>query len=129
MKRFRASILRMLLKNEKIRNWLVENGALKLFGQWVSKGGIQVLSKAIITSVLGIAGQVLTPVGAMIVSALTWLMTDFIFKMMKWGFDAIKLLLMGIIGFFFLVDEIFFGVLILSLIFKNRRFGSVAEKI
>lgn len=109
MKRFRASILRMLLKNEKIRNWLVENGALKLFGQWVSKGGIQVLSKAIITSVLGIAGQVLTPVGAMIVSALTWLMTDFIFKMMKWGFDAIKLLLMGIIGFFFLVSVIGFG--------------------
>lgn len=102
-RRIRARLLRVFTKNKRIREWLVKKGVLKLFGTWVAKGGVKNLVKAFVTTIMGALGQTLTPVGSIIVSALTWVLTDLIMKLTKfamqiaiwmmWGFIAIAVLI------------------------------------
>ena len=111
MKKIRAKFVRMLLKNKKLAAWLVKTGATKLLGQWIAKGGVQVLAKSIVTAIMGIASQALTPVGSIIVSALTWLVTDLLLKLMKFGLEAAKLIIMGIIALMILIGGFGLGSL------------------
>lgn len=83
-----------LLRNPNIEKWLVKSGASKLLGQWVAKGGLKTLVQSLVTTVAGAIGMVGTPLGSIIVTAVTWIATDLLMKALKVFFELGKLVIL-----------------------------------
>ena len=99
----RAKFARFLMNNKTLRKWMLKSGASKLLGTWITNGGIKTLVRSLITSAVAAAGVVLTPLGSLVISALTWIATDLLIKMLKVFMSLGALMALGLIGVFVLV--------------------------
>lgn len=97
-KELRRRFAAKLLQNSKIRNWLIKSGGSKLLGQWIVSGGIKTLVQSLVTAIAGAVGMVGTPIGSIIVTALTWIATDLLMRLLKIVFEFGKLIALGILA-------------------------------
>ncbi len=103
LKLYRARFARFLLKNKSLRNWMIKSGAGKLLGTWIAQGGLKTLVRSLVTAIAGAAGTVLTPLGSLIVTAITWVLTDMLMKLAKIFLSLGVLMGLGVIGVFVLI--------------------------
>lgn len=103
LKSIRKKIVEGLLNNPKLRDLLVRTGAEKLLGKWVVGGGIRVLIQSLVTAVVGALGMTFGPIASAITSFLTFIATDLLMKMLKYGLVILKYVALGILGVFIII--------------------------
>jgi len=68
MKKIRAKIVRVFLKNKNIARWISKTGGWGLLKEFVKNGGLKNLLKPIFTAVAGALGIALTPLVGFVIS-------------------------------------------------------------
>ncbi len=110
---------------EKIANLLLQSEAFKKFSsvllkEWVEKGGVQVLGKAIGTALSGVLGPLGMVVGDAIASAAMKLAQKIAKPVIKLGIQGLLYSIIGLIGIL---------VLFFSVVFRSSAFLSVNSNV
>ena len=103
MQELRVSFARKLLKNATIRKWIVKSGASKLLGNWIVSGGVKTLVRSLVTAAAGALGMALTPLGSIVIMAVTALVTDGLMKLAKVALNTAKWALLGVLCIIILI--------------------------
>ena len=99
----RGKIRDAILANPKLQAFFSRMGADKLLGKWVAGGGIRVLVQSVVTAVVGALGMTFGPVASAVVTALTYIATDLLMKILKHSLVLLKYMFIGIIALFALI--------------------------
>lgn len=103
LKKVRVKVAKWLMSNPTIRDFFAKTGASRLLGTWIAKGGIKTFLQSIATAVAGALGIVGTPLASALISALTWVATDFAMKVLAQMLVVGKYMLLGILGLIVLI--------------------------
>ncbi len=90
--------LRRKFAEKFLMRFVTKYGGAELLGQWIAKGGINVMIKSIATGIAGALGVVATPLGSIIVTAITRVVTDLAMKAFAQMLIIGKYMFFGIIG-------------------------------
>jgi hypothetical protein len=101
--KLRAKVAKWFLSNPRIRSLIVKNGAGKLLGRWIAKGGVDVLARTVVTAIFGALGMTVGPIGSFLATALSWVATDLILKATGAILNIFKYALIGLIAILGLV--------------------------
>lgn len=103
-KKYRVRFAKTLLRNQAFKDLLIRSGANKLLGKWITSGGLNLLLKSLVTTLVAAVGLVGTPIASFVVSVGTWIASDVVMKMFKATLSIIKyatLLILLLVGFIF----------------------------
>lgn len=101
--KIRAGIVKALYKNPAIRKWFAKNTAGKLLGQWISKGGIDVLVKSVVTAIATALGTTMGPIGNAIAFLVSSIVTDLALKLLGATLNIIKYMVLGVVALMIIV--------------------------
>ncbi|NLZ24811.1 hypothetical protein GX888_03665, partial [Candidatus Dojkabacteria bacterium] len=107
-KELRRMIVRKIMQNKVLREWIIKHGASKLLGQFVVKGSVKTLIQGIASSIAGAIGLTGGP-AAILTFAITWVATEVIWvvgkltirigtAIVKFQTQLLYILFLGIIG-------------------------------
>lgn len=94
---------KIILKNPKLKAYLIRVGAEKLLKTWAAKGGIHVFIRSLVTAIVAALGLTMTPLVSFIVGVVTWILTDLAMKLVGLGLNIAKYVVLGLIAIFLLV--------------------------
>jgi len=99
LRKLRESIVSTLLKNQKIKEYLIKSGGIKLLGKWVSGAGLKVAIKGLVTALAAAVGLVGTPLASFVIAIGTWIGTDLVMKVVGDLLSILKYVTIGIFAF------------------------------
>lgn len=109
-KKVRLKIATALLKSKLVRKY-----AGKILGQWIAKGGLQLLIKGLVTTITSALGIVGTPLASAVVGVLTWIAMDLVYALskplIKGVIVVLKLMLFAGLGFLAIGGAFIFSIL------------------
>jgi len=98
LRKFRASIVRTLLKNKTIKEWIIKNHGGKLLGEFVKNGGLQNLMKPLVSAIAGALGIALTPLASIAITIGVNIAMDLAGKIAKVFAQMMLLAIVGLIA-------------------------------
>jgi len=107
LRKFRASIVRTLLKNKTIKEWIIKNHGGKLLGEFVKNGGLQNLMKPLVSAIAGALGIALTPLASIAITIGVNIAMDLAGKIAK---VFAQMMLLAIVGLLAVIVVVVGGV-------------------
>jgi hypothetical protein len=95
--------LRRKFAEKYLMKFATKYGGSQLLGQWVATGSLKVLFRSLAVGIAGALGIVATPLGSVVITALTWVITDLALKTFGFAINVGKYALAGLIVLPFLL--------------------------